>query len=188
MSVDRTTVFATGKIYWAKIVGEKALHPNYDGDSRQWAYELVPDDTTFLKEHRLLDRLKDKEDPKNPDKGEFLVLKKPEFTVAGDKNDPIRIYDENNEPWGDERLIGNGSKVDVKLSIVDWGKGKKKSIYTTAIRVTELVPYEGGGEFSAFDEMEGRPTKKPAKAAAPKKTVKEKIQDSFDDLDDDLPF
>lgn len=178
MSNNTSTVFASGKIYWAKIVGDQALHLNYDGDSRQWAYEFVPDDTSFLKEHGLLDRLKDKHDDKNPDKGEYLVLRKPEFDREGNKNDPIRIYDEDNQPW-DDRLLGNGTKVDIKLRIVDWGRGKKKGIYTTAIRVTELVPYVSN-EFGAMDEAkEEKPAKKP-------NTKGKKA--SFDDLDDDIPF
>lgn len=172
-------VFASGKIYWAKIVGDRALHPTYDGDAREWSYEFVPDDTSFLKEEGLLDRLKDVDDAKNPDKGEFLKLKKPELDRNGDKNDPIRIYDENDEAWPDDKLIGNGSKVDVKLRIVDWGKGKRKSIYTSAIRVTDLVPYISN-EFAAMDKEEQKAKKAPKKA--------KNKPEGFDttDLDDDV--
>jgi hypothetical protein len=178
MANNRSTVFATGKIYWAKIVGNP--RPNYDGDAREWAYEFVPDDTSFLKEHGLLDRLKDKEDPKNPDKGDYLNLRKPEFTKDGKENEPIRIYDEDNTPW-DGRLIGNGTGADVKLTIVDYGKGKKKGIYTAAIRITDLVPYESN-EFGAMDAE-----RKPSKKAAKKLDTKAKASE-FDDLDDDIPF
>lgn len=178
--MNKNTVFVRGKVYWPKIVGDGALHDNFDGDAREWSYELVPDDTTFLKDHGLLDRLKDKEDAKNPDKGRFLVLRKPELNKEGEKNDPIRIYDENNEPW-DDRMIGNGSEVVAKLTIVNWGKGKKSSIWTTAIRVENLVPYESD-EFSAYDGEEGKPKKK---KAAPKK--KAPPAEDFDG-DDDIPF
>src|SRR3546814_80171 len=147
MTNNTATVFATGRLYWPKIVGDQALHMNYDGDARQWAYEFAPEDPSFLKDHGLLDRLKDKADDKNPDKGAYLVLRKPEFDRDGNKNDPIRIYDDGQKPW-DDRLIGNRTKADVKLRIVDWGKGKKKGIYTVAIRVTDLVPY-ASNEFGA---------------------------------------
>jgi hypothetical protein len=179
---DRTTVFATGKVYWAKIVGDKALVQNYERDGREWTVEFVPDDTTFLKDHKLLDRLKDKEDAKNPDKGEFIILRKPEFDKDGEKNDPFRIYDgtgDETRAW-DDRLIGNGSSVDAKLSIVDWGKGKKKSIYLTALRVTDLVPYVSN-EFGAMDE--DRPAAKKATKAKAKAPAAE-----LDDLDDEAPF
>lgn len=180
MAKNRTTVFGTGTIYWPKIVGDRALHDNYDGDAREWSYELVPDDTDFLKEHKLLDRLKDKEDAKNPDKGEYLYFRKPEFDREGKKNDPIRIYDEDNQPWGEDRLIGNGTKVDFKLNIVDYGKGKKSGIYTAALRVTDLVPYETN-EFGAMDGNKGKNIAKPRKSSS-------KAAPQLDELDDDLPF
>ena len=81
----------------------------------------MPDDIGFLKENKLLDRLKDKEDPKNPDKGDYLLLKKPELDRDGNRNEPIKIYDKDGTEWGDERLLGNGTRVVAKLKIVDWG-------------------------------------------------------------------
>ncbi len=184
MSNNSTIVFVTGRLYWPKIVGDRSLHLNYEQDAREWSYELVPDDTSFLKEHKLLDRLKDKEDLKNPEKGNFLVLRKPELNYEGEKNDPIRIYDENGKPWDDDTLIGNGTEADVKLSIKDWGKGKKKSIYTVAIRVTNLVPYVSD-EFAAMDETKNSKAKAKSSGGSKPKTKTE----SFDeDLDDDIPF
>ena len=121
--MESVTVFASGRLFWPKIVGDRALTNNYEGTAKEWTMEFEPEDTSFLKEHGLLDRLKDKEDEKNPDKGRFLNLRKPELNYEGKKNDPIRIYDEDNEPWGEDRLIGNGTKADLKLKIVDWGKG-----------------------------------------------------------------
>ncbi len=178
--MDKTTVFVKGKVYWPKIVGDGALHDNYDGDAREWSYELEPYDTTFLKDNGLLDRLKDKEDAKNPDKGKFLVLRKPELNKEGEKNDPIRIYDSDNQAWDEDTLIGNGTEVVAKLTIVKWGRGKKSSIWTTAIRVEDLVPYQSD-EFSAFDG-EGEDAPKPKKKAPAKKKTE------TEDLDDDIPF
>ena len=168
MANGKSTVFVKGKIYWAKIIGTPRA--NYENTGREWAYELEPDDTSFLKEHKLLDRLKDKYD----DRGPFLTLRKPEFTKDGEKNEPIRIYDSENEAW-DGRLIGNGSRVVAKLNIVDYGKGKKAGIYTTALRIEELVPYVSN-EFGAMDDDDGPPARK-AKTKQP-----------VEDLDDDIPF
>lgn len=185
MANERTTVYVEGEVYWAKIVGDKALHDNYDGDAREWSYELVPNDTGFLKEHRLLDRLKDKDDPKNPDKGNYLVLRKPELNKDGEKNDPIAIYDhvDGKDIEWDNRLIGNGTKVVAKLSITDWGKGKKKSIYTQALRIVDLVPYES----NAFGGYDSASESQKAKASNPKaKTANTKAKDAeLDDLDDE---
>ncbi len=203
MAGKSATVFVSGTVYWASIVGDKALRKNYDGDGREWSFEFEPEDASFLKEHRLLDRLKDPfayadrlddrgESDKaaavremNAGRGDYLLLKKPELNRDGEKNEPFRIYDENDQPWGEERLIGNGSKVDVKLSIVDWGVGKKKSIYAKAIRVTEHVPYETS-EFSGMDNGNKAPVKKAeGKVAKPKTKAK---ADDFADLDDSIPF
>lgn len=186
--VDYTTVFVEGKVYWAKIIGDKALHDNYDKDGKQWAYELVPDDTKFLKEARLLDRLKEPKDEKNPDKGEYLVLKKPELNKDGKRNDPIKVLDDEDNDW-DGRLLGNGTRVVAKLSIANFGAGKKKAIYTSAIRVVDLVEYEGGDSSydpsNPFGDYEGG-KKSPAKAPATK-AGGSKAKASFE-LDDDVPF
>ena len=185
---DYTTVFVEGKVYWAKIVGPKALHDNYDRDGRQWAYELVPDNVDFLKEHRLLDRLKEANDPANPDKGEYLVLKKPEYNKDGEKNDPITIIDADQNEW-DGKLLGNGTGVVAKLTIADFGKGKKKAIWTQAIMVTDLVPYEGGsgggGSASDFSGYSGKAKGAGKGKAKPDSKGKAK---ELDDLEDDLPF
>jgi len=196
MANSSTKVFAKGKIYWAKIVGERALVPNYDQDGREWTFEFEPEDPSFLKSHRLLDRLKDPmayalrlrekgEDEKAETAASFaegrkdyLLIRKPELTKDGSANEPFRIYKEDNKPW-DERLIGNGSSVDVKLDIRDWGVGKKKSIYAAAIRVTDLVAYESD-EFAGMDSPAA--AKKATKAKAPSKA-----QEDYDDLDDELP-
>ncbi len=204
MAGNSKTVYASGKVYWASIVGEQALRTNYDGDAKEWSFEFEPEDPSFLKEHRLLDRLKDPlayaerlEQRGEEEKAkaareaaegrtDYLLLKKPELDRDGNKNPPFAIYDADNQPWGEERLIGNGSKVDVKLSIVDWGPGKKKSIYCKAIRVTDHVPYESN-PFGGMDNANGgSPVKKEtAKAAKPKTKAS---ADDFADLDDEIPF
>ncbi len=183
--MSKTTVFVSGTVYWAKIVGDRALHPNYEGDAREWSYEFEPDDTSFLKEAGLLDRLKEPRGDNPGNRGAYLVLKKPEFNAEGKKNDPFRIYNGDDTPWDETKLIGNGSKVDVKLDIRDWGRGKKKSIYTTAIRVTDLVPYESN-EFAGMNKDDVK--KAPSKRAAPASKAKPQSAELDADLDDDIPF
>lgn len=174
---DSTTVFVKGKIYWPKILGAPRL--NYEGDGKEWTYEFEPEDTTFLKEHKLLDRLKDKYEDRKP----YLNLKKPEYTKDGEKNEPIRVYNEDNELWDPARLLGNGTEVDAKLRIVDYGKGKKQGIYTTALRVTKHVSYVSN-EFSGMDGE----SEKPTKVKGGKSPAKKSAADYLDDLDDEIPF
>ena len=60
MAAKKTTIFVTAPIYWAKVLGEP--RPNYDGDAREWTVEVEVTDELreHLKTHRLLDRIKDK--------------------------------------------------------------------------------------------------------------------------------
>lgn len=172
-------VFVSGYVMWAKIVGERALVSNYEGDGREWSVDLYPDDISFLKEHKLLDRLKT-----DNEGNDFIKLKKAEFNKDGDPNEPFRIYNSNDEPW-DDQLIGNGSKVDAKLDIRDWGVGKKKSIYLTALRVTDHVPYTTN-EFAGMDKGKVKPAPETkAKAKTERKNVVEHLDA---DLDDEVPF
>ena len=173
--MDSTTVFASGKIYWAKVFTPVN---NYEGTAKEWTFEFEPEDTTFLKEAKLLDRLKNKHEGRP----EYLILKKPELNAEGEKNDPIRIYDSDNVQWDSDKLIGNGSSVDVKLRIIDWGKGKKKSIWVTAIRVTDHIPYTSN-EFGAMDSNEVRKEV----ATKPKKPNPKATSDELD-MDDQIPF
>jgi hypothetical protein len=208
------TVFITGTLYWFKGVNRGQAVQNYDGDGYEWTFEVEPDDIEFLKEHRLLDRLKDplayavklekkykqygdEEDKRKAEKareaaegrGDYLILRKPTTDKDGNETDPFRIYDENNEPWDRDTMIGNGSKADLKLSIIDWGPGKKQSIYCKAIRITDHVPYESD-EFAAMDAQEETAKTAPKKTRAKPKKAEPKASsaENFEDLDDDIPF
>lgn len=177
MATQKATEFLSGKLYWAKVLGEP--RPNYSGDAREWTFEFEPDEDGLekIKKHKLTDRLKDKYE----DRGKYLTLKKSEFNKDGNPNPPIRIYDSGDNEWDRQTLIGNGSTADVKLDIRDYGVGKKKGVYPVAIRVTDLVPYQSS-EFGGMDKGEdGVP---PAKGKAPKKDT---FKEDFG-LDDELPI
>ena len=181
MATSKATVFLSGRLFWAKVLGNPV--PNYGGDAREWVFEFEPDEAGIevLKKHKLSDRLKEKDDPKNPDKGRFLVLRQKEFRADGTPNNPIRIYDAEDNAWDATKLIGNASAADVKLDIRDYGVGKKKGIYPAAIRITDLVGYQSS-EFGAMDKgdevvEEDAPKPKRGKQAIPAGV-----------LDDDLPF
>lgn len=176
-AVNKATVFMSGEVYWAKVLGEP--RPNYNGDGREWAFEFEPDEDGLakLKQHKLTDRLKDKYE----DRGKFLVLRKTEFNKDGNPNPPIRIYDADDNEWDRTKLLGNKTKVDVKLDIRDYGPGKKKGVYPVAIRVKELVSYQS----SEFGGMDKGDTDVPAKA--PKKDTF--LKDfGLEELNDELPI
>lgn len=146
MAALKSTVFITGKLFWAKVLGKP--RPNYGGDANEWTFEIEPDKKGLevLKNHKLTDRLKDKHEGR----GKYLVLRKSELSKDGRENAPIRVYDKEQNEWDGNKLIGNGSVADVKLDIRDYGPGKKKGVYPVAIRITEPVAYQSS-EFGAMD-------------------------------------
>lgn len=198
-TVNKTTIFISGKIMWAKVLGAPVL--NYSKDGRQWSFEVELDEKSLqtLIKNGLADRIKGKgyklgTKGQHKDREPFIQFRKTEFNKDGKSNDPIRIYDVEDNKWDPKfndqgqptNLIGNESLGDVKLSVRDYGVGKMLGVYPDAIRITEHVEYEGGGsEFDAYDD-DGDDGAKPAKKAKAAKKSSSFEQDF--DMDDDVPF
>lgn len=171
---------------WAKVLGVPRKN-EYTGD-REWSCDVTPDKEgrTLLRKLGIADRLRE---PKENDtrKESFISFRQKEFRADGAPSDPIRVVNAKGEPWGTD-LIGNGSEVDVKFAVKDYGKGKKKGVYIRAIRVLKHVPYviqefaplTEDDEFFA-SENEAAPVE--AKAATKFATV----EDALEELDDDIP-
>lgn len=172
---NRSTLFLRGKVYWAKLLGAPRL--NYAGDAKEWTVEFEPDEEglDLLRQHKLTDRLKDKHPAP---RGRYLVLRKGELNKDGTPGQPVRVYNQNDEAWDPAVLIGNGSSADVKLDVRDYGVGKKKGIYISAVRVRDLVPYVST-EFGGMDRDILADDEAPARAS---KSPKPKV------LDDEIPF
>lgn len=180
------TYIIHGIANWAKILGPPRDN-SFTGE-REWSIDVTPDaeGRAILKELGLSDRLRD---PKDTDKREesFLSFRHREFKADGEKADPLRVVNANAEPWDKDRdgLIGNGSEVNAKFVVRDYGKGKKMGMYLRAIQVTKLVSYvvqdfapvESDAEYFADTEEVT-----PAKVVLP-----EGLEPVVDDLNDDVP-
>ena len=149
---------------------------------REWNVDVTPDaeGKALLKKLGIADRLRQ---PKEGDSRTepFLSFRHKEMKADGTKAEPIRIVDANNDAW-DGRLIGNGSQVDVKFVVKDYGVGKKKGVYIRAIRVLDLVPYvsQDFAPLSSDDEFFSADAEdKPADSFT--------VKDALDELDDDVP-
>lgn len=174
-----------GIAHWAKILGPPRDN-EYTGE-REWSIDVTPDADSrkLLKELGLNDRLRE---PKSGDTRteSFLSFRHREFKADGEKADPIRVVDAQTNPWTKEAngLVGNGSEVNVKFVVRDYGKGKKKGMYIRAVQVVNLVPYvvkdfapvETDEEFFAEGEPETEIARLP-----------EGMEPVVDDLDDDVP-
>lgn len=150
---SKTVEYLHGKLFWAKVLPDQ-LTDNYAKDGKEWTVEFEPDaeGVEVIKKHKLADRLKNKHEGR----GAYLTLKVKQFRADGEANRPIKIVEaDSTTPW-DDRRIGNGTEADVKLDIRDYGKGKFPGIYLQAIRVLDLVPYEGGAGFAPLAEDDPR--------------------------------
>lgn len=145
----------TGKGYWMKVLGEPV--PDYNRTGKEWVFDFTPDDEgmALIKELKIKDKMKFKSD----ERGDFITFKQKEFQANGKRNLPVTVVDARNQPW-DPKLnergeptnkIGNGSTVEVKFRVVEYGKGMPTGVYPQAIRVLEHVPFVRQ-EFSPLPE------------------------------------
>lgn len=126
-----------GVAHWAKVLGEPVM--NYGGDNREWTVDLSPDEDgmRLVNELGLEGRLKEKGD----ERGQFMAFRQREKRLDGSLNRRISVVDSQNNPWPQDRLIGNGSVVEIRFDYRDYGKGKQPGVYPQAIRVLDHKEY-----------------------------------------------
>lgn len=136
--------YVIGKTYWTKVLGDPV--PNYNRDGNEWTFDFTPNEEgeRLFKELGIEDKMKNKGD----ERGDFIQFRQREKQANGKANFPITVVDARNRPWDPKIVdgkvtnpIGNGSTVEVKFKVVDYGKGKPKGVYPQALRVLDLAPY-----------------------------------------------
>jgi len=147
--LDRETVYLIGTGNWMKVLGDPV--DNYNKDGKEWTLDFTPDAAAVAELRRLgVDhKLKNKGDERE----NFLTLKQRATKPDGTPARPITVVDARNHLWDPKidargevtNKIGNMSTVEVKLDVVDYGKGKvaqaRYGLYPIAIRVLEHKPY-----------------------------------------------
>lgn len=136
-----------GEVHWAKVLGDPVL--NYGGDGKEWTLDMSPDEAGLatLRELGVDGRIKNKKD----DRGDFIAFRQKEKRLDGSFNRRISVTDARGEPWPQDKLIGNGSKADLKFEFKDYGPGKQPGLYPQALRILELKEYQRQ-EFAPLDE------------------------------------
>lgn len=182
--------YIRGKAYWAKVLGDPVM--NYNKDGKEWKLDFAPneDGLELIEKLGIKDRLKTDKNANIP--GPYLSLKQAEYRKPDKegivkKNDPIKVVDPDNQPWDQTKLIGNGTDVDVKIEVIDYGVGKFSGVYIRGLRVLKLVKYESK-EFPALtpdDEFFAREDVVPDDT---KGNEEAKKPEPDNELDDDLPF
>ena len=191
------TMVLRGTAMYAKVLGDPVL--NYDKDGKEWKFDFIPKDPkTVAKELAEIgvgDRLRSKKIKSTGEDvyegAKFMSFRQREYTREGKPNEPIEVVDIVNRPWDQDKLIGNGSIVDVRFAVVDYGAGKKAGVYPRRIRVLEHVPYEGSGftEIDEDDEYYAAAMKAAEdKTAQEDKNFKKDFMSIKDELDDEIPL
>ena len=133
----------SGKSYWCKILG-KPVTGEY---GTAWSFDLAIDADT---KKRLLsagmspDYVKNKSD----DRGDFITFKRNAVKTDGTNAKPYSVVGPDKTEWPQNKLIGNGSTLNVMVSLNETKyKGKTKlKPSAVAVQVWELVPFEGKGD------------------------------------------
>lgn len=190
---NTTTLVFRGKASYAKILGDPV--PNFNKDGMEWKMDLELLDKGSVDKMNELgvgDRVKNKEG--YLDGAPHLSFKQAELTKQGKPNKKVAVVDAAGNPWPEDRLIGNGSIVEVRFVVMDFGPNKYKGVYMRSVRVLDLVPYVDGGfeplaeDDEFYDKAKEAEEQQKLLAMQPKETEDESPPfKADDDLDDEMP-
>jgi hypothetical protein len=151
-------VIVNGLIWWAKILGK----PVTDDYGTRWSFDLSLDEDNFKK---LLDEgMSDRylRQPVNPKTGKehisnsvYLTFDRNAVKKNGEPAKPFRVVgktkdkDGNWVEWNQNKLIGNGSEVAVRVILNEktWKKDTWLGPSALEIQVRELVEYKPYEDF-----------------------------------------
>lgn len=175
--LSKSIEYIRGTTSFCKVLGNPVLN-KFTGE-KEWSTDILIDQETEKQCARLGIKNKIKNKEGYADGQSFLTFRHPEKRKNGDLNEPIKVYDAAGNKWPQNRLIGNGSVVDVKFVLNDSVNGMPKGTYIRALRVLEHVPYE---------RLEFKPLNEDDEYFAQANEAEEvQTFDSDDDLDDELP-
>jgi hypothetical protein len=140
MSDKLKTYVIRGKAKWFRAVGKPVGgYPNGTGPE-EWSFDLIPDNDS--KEKLLKLGMSKKYLKTNQDGEEYVKFSRKAKRRDGTDSQPFRIVDHNNLDW-DDRLVGNGSTLNVQIVLNEIGTGKDKRLKPSAlaIQVWDLEKY-----------------------------------------------
>jgi hypothetical protein len=186
--VDRKTIFIRGKAQYAKILDPVS---NYNRDGYEWTLDLQLDEAGVAQAKAELAPKKIKTSDAF---GKYVRFKQgttytDKITGETKQRSAPPIVDATGKPWDMTKKIGNGSLIDVKASVVDYGAGKELGVYLSKVRILDHIPYEGAGGDEDFPELEGE-DKAFAEAVDGEDFPAYEAEMPADDIDidDDIPF
>ena len=141
-----------GKAHWCKILGAPVNgYKSKLEKNKEWTFDLEVDENgqAQLREQGFGERLKDKGDHVT------FKFKRKAYKADGTASKPIKVVDAQGNDWPEDKLIGNGSILNVKYNVRAWQDGEGVSADVLAVQVWEYVPYEGGEQFPTRELEEG---------------------------------
>ena len=131
-------VYISGKCYWASVI-----EPNTKYEPA-WQIDIsVDDENRSVIEAASIPIMNNESDRgKTYDRGDFIRAKRKVSRSDGSMRNSPSVIDSQNNPWNG-KLIGNGSRVNVKAFPFDWDYGGKtgRSVDLAAVQVVELIEY-----------------------------------------------
>lgn len=150
------------EVQWCKLLGEPRT--NYNEDGKEWSVDFLLDDDQIKelesngfsadfylkKKERGSSELKVLEDGRK-----ILTYRRPEKNADDKENKRVIVIDGEGMPWEQEKLIGNGSIVDIQYNVFELaakrGNPKRGKLALIKMMVRELVPFESEGSDEGFD-------------------------------------
>lgn len=186
---DTITAVVRGKTSFCKLLPDQ-LALNYLKDGKEWSMDLQlsKEAVKDIKSYGIGSKIKTRDG--YLDGQPYIRFTQKETNGQGEPNKPVEIIDILGNPW-DDRRIGNGSVVDVKFLVRDYGA--QKGVYIRKVRVLDHVPFEAQStmpELSEDDEyfakfVEAEAEIETRKSAEDKQFKKDfMIDDDVDDLID----
>lgn len=129
----------SGKASYAKVLG--APVPGYDENQKEWTVDLILDEEG---KQKFLESGADKFYIKENKEGqEYVKFTRKAVRMDGTSANPIPVVGPDGKDWDQEKLIGNGSQINVRYALSEVkSKGTKKlKPVCLAIQIWEHVPY-----------------------------------------------
>lgn len=131
-----------GKAFWFKAAGTP--HANkFNPQVPQWSFDLSVDDTiaqALISKGMKKSYLRDKQD----ERGTFLTFTRDSIKKDGAQGKPFKIVNAQNNPWDDNVKIGNGSELNVVVTLNERTFRGEKFLKPSAvaIQVWNLIEYD----------------------------------------------
>lgn len=140
-----TLVKLKGKANWSKIFPHfKDKNEDFHGPGGAYTIDLVVEQEELEKYTSTGGRIR----PRVTDEGVVIKFKRKHQHPIEDFSGPPQVVDKNSDPW-DGTMLGNGTEVEVAVSVYDSKMGKGTRL--EGVRVLDLVEMppmedaEGGG-------------------------------------------